>query len=186
VPHPSTQPEILAALESNAGVLASFFEAQPESALFTGDPGHWGPAHHLRHLTLTSRSITSGLRSARLPSHSTGVSRSYSELIGAATASLGAASKERLLENGRVVVIPSGTTRDGMVEDYVQASTDLRTAAAAWNDEDLDRHTMPHPFLGTVTVREMLLFCVFHERHHLRLVRARLEPAAGGRPTAGG
>jgi hypothetical protein len=26
-----------------------------------------------------------------------------------------------------------------------------------------------------MTAREMLLFCVFHERHHLKLVRARLE-----------
>lgn len=178
MPHPSTQSEILAALESDTNAIASYFRAQPESTLFTGDPDHWGPAHHLRHLTLSSQAITRGLRSKQLPSHPTGVSRSYGDLIGAATGSLGAASKERLLENGRAVVVAPGTTREGLVADYVQASTDLRTAAAAWKDEDLDRHALPHPFIGALTVREMLLFCVFHERHHFRLVRTRLEPAA--------
>jgi hypothetical protein len=34
---------------------------------------------------------------------------------------------------------------------------------------------MPHPLIGALTVREMLLFCVFHERHHLKVVRGRLE-----------
>ena len=177
MPHPTTLPEILAALESNAGALAAFFAAQPESVLLTGDPDHWGPAHHLLHLTQTSRTVTSGLRADRLPSHSTGVSRSYGELIGAAGASLAAASKERKLENGRVVVIAPGTTRDALVKVYVLASGELRAAAAAWEDANLDRSMLQHPFVGDMTVREMLLFCVFHERHHLRLVRTRLEPA---------
>jgi len=178
MPHPSTLSEILAALESNAGALAACFAAQPEAVLFTGDPDHWGPAHHLLHLAQTSRSITRGLRADRLPAHATGVSRSYGELIGAAGASLAAASKERMLENGRGVIVAPGTTRDALIDAYVQASVDLRAAAARWKDEDLDRSTLPHAFVGDMTVREMLLFCVFHERHHLRLVRARLEPAA--------
>jgi hypothetical protein len=29
--------------------------------------------------------------------------------------------------------------------------------------------------MGELTVREMLLFFVLHERHHLRIVRARIE-----------
>lgn len=174
--HPTTKTEILAALESNAEALDSCFSAQPDRALFTGDPDHWGPAHHLHHLTLTSLAIARGLRKSGLPLHASGRSRGYGELISAATTALRSAPKEMLLERGRVVVIAPGTTRVDLVARFRAAADDLRAAATAWAEDDLDRHALPHPYLGAVTVREMLLFCVFHERHHLKLVRARLEP----------
>jgi hypothetical protein len=75
-------------------------------------------------------------------------------------------------------VIAPGTTRTGLVAGFRSASADLRAAAVAWTDDDLDRRALPHPYLGALTVREMLLFCVFHERHHLKQVRARLDPVS--------
>ena len=102
---PTNRSEIIAALESNANSVAAFFSAQPDSTLFVGDPDHWGPAHHLVHLTLTSRAITRGLGSDDRRIHPTGQSRTYAEMIASATAGLGSASRERLLEMGRVVVI---------------------------------------------------------------------------------
>jgi hypothetical protein len=173
--HPRTRSEILAALASNADAVTAFFSRQPPEVLFTGDPDHWGPAHHLFHLTRTSRAITGGMRSGALPPHPTGHSRSYRELIEAASTAIAAAPKEFTLERGRKVVIAPGSTRAALVEEFAAASADLRAATESWKEEDLDRLAMPHPFVGTMTAREMLLFCVFHERHHLKLVRSRLE-----------
>lgn len=172
-----TRDEILAELTSNSDVLSAFYLAQPDAALFTGDPDRWGPAHHLVHLTMTSRAIARGL-GAGLPPHPTGRSRSYGEMIAAATEALRSTSRVRMLELGRVVVIPEGASRAGLVDEFVAASTGLRAAAHACPDEELDRRALTHPLIGVLTAREMLLFCVFHERHHLKLVRARLE--AGG------
>jgi hypothetical protein len=173
--HPQRQSEIIAALESNAGTIAAFFSAQHDHKVLVGDPEHWGPAHHLAHLTRTSRAITRGLRSQGLPLHPTGRSRPYAELIAVATAGVESAPQDRLLEMGRVVVIAPEDDLPKLVNAYAAASEDLRTAAGAWSEEDLDRHAMPHPLIGALTVREMLLFCVFHERHHLKVVRGRLE-----------
>jgi len=39
--------------------------------------------------------------------------------------------------------------------------------------------------MGELTVREMLLFFVVHERHHLKLVRTRLEANRMDVPPAG-
>jgi hypothetical protein len=177
VSHPQSKVEILVALESNQDAIVSFFSAQPEAALFTGDPERWGPAHHLAHLAATSQAIARGLRKSELPLHPDRHSRGYGELIGVATAALQAAPKATLLERGRAVVVPPGTSRAELVEAYRTASADLRAAAAVWRDDELDRRALPHPYLGALTVREMLLFCVFHERHHLKSVRTRLETA---------
>jgi hypothetical protein len=171
--HPRTKADVLAALEANAQTIATLYATLPGDALAEGDPDHWGPAHHLVHLTLTSRAIAGGLRSGRLPPHPTARSRGYAELIAAASTSVGAAPRELLLERGRVATVPAEASRESLVDEYLRASAELRAATEAWAEEDLDRSAMPHPYIGMLTVREMLLFCVFHERHHARLVRAR-------------
>jgi len=169
--HPTTKSEILGALGSNAETIAAFISDMPENALFTGNPERWGPAHHLVHLTMTSHAIQRGLCSLELPPHPTGRSRGYAELIGAASAAVGAAPRDLLLERGRVVTVPPTANREALLSDYLLASAQLRAAAESLSEEDLDRRAMPHPYIGVLTLREMLLFCVFHERHHLKLAR---------------
>jgi len=170
--HPTSKDEILDALGSNAETIAAFFSEVPENALFTGNPERWGPAHHLVHLTMTSHAIQRGLGIQGLPPHPTGRSRGYAELIGAASTAVGAAPRELLLERGRVVTVPPAANREALLNGYLLASAKLRAAAETLSEEDLDRRAMPHPYIGVLTLREMLLFCVFHERHHLKLARA--------------
>jgi hypothetical protein len=174
VPHPTTKPEINAALEANAASIAEFFASQPDRAIFAGDPEHWGPAHHLVHLTRTSADIRDEMRSGP-PLHPTAQSRTYPQLIVAAAASLAATPKARLLEMGRVVVVAPGATRAALVDAFAAASAALRAEAETWSEEELDRRALTHPLMGRLTAREMLLFCVFHERHHLRGAKARVE-----------
>ena len=100
VSQPQTKPEILAALESNANAIDSFFSGQPDHVLFTGNSDHWGPAHHLHHLALTSQAVARGLRKSALPPHASGRSRGYGELIAAATNALQSAPKELQIERG--------------------------------------------------------------------------------------
>jgi hypothetical protein len=173
--HPATKLEIIEALESNAQAIVEFFSQLPDPQFFVGDPDHWGPAHHLLHLTRASASVEPALRSGALALHPTGHSRNYAEVRDAATASLGATPRNRLLEMGRTVVIEPGARRADVVHAFATASAQVRAAAATWTEDALDRHALTHPLIGLLTVREMMLFFVVHERHHLKLVRTRLE-----------
>jgi DinB superfamily len=175
MPHPATQREIIAALESNAHSIVEFFTSVPDRLMLEGDPDHWGPAHHLIHLTQASTSVARALAAGALPLHPTARSRTYAEVRDAATSSLTATPKARLLEMGRIAVIAPGTGGADIVNGFVTASGNLRSAAAAWTEDDLDRHALAHSLMGELTVREMLLFFVLHERHHLKIVRATLE-----------
>jgi hypothetical protein len=53
----------------------------------------------------------------------------------------------------------------------------LADVVGHWREEDLDRYRLPHPLLGKLTVREMLLFTVYHNYHHPRSLAARLSGA---------
>jgi hypothetical protein len=57
----------------------------------------------------------------------------------------------------------------------------LVEAVALWPEVALDRRLLPHPALGMLTVREMLFFTVFHNRHHLALVQDRLAARGTGK-----
>ena len=179
---PSTHSEIIAALESNAAAIRDFFTSVPDAAFFDGDSDRWAPAHHLAHLTQSSHSLQRALNFGTLPAHPSGRSRSYGEMIAATAASLGSTPKDRLLELGRTVVISSGVGRADIVVAFESTSAGLRAAARSWDENALDRYTLEHPLIGALTVREMLFFTVFHERHHLKSVRTRIgsDPSLGG------
>lgn len=177
--HPVTLSDTLAALASNAEAIEAFFSGIPDPAFFDGTPERWSPAHHLLHLTVGSAAVERALRSGHLPEHPGGRSRSYAEVRDEAARSLAATPRETLLDMGRTVVVGPASTRADLVQAFVSASAGLRAAAAAWGEEALDRHALRHPLMGVLTVREMLLFFVVHERHHLKLVKTRLEAAAG-------
>lgn len=45
---------------------------------------------------------------------------------------------------------------------------------APWSETQLDSYLLPHPVLGRVTVREMLMFTLFHFDHHRDTVSSRM------------
>ena len=175
MPHPVSKLEILAALESNARSIVEFFSSLPDRVALEGDADHWSPAHHLVHLTKASVSVERALGSGALPRHPTARSRAYAEVRDAAAAAVAGTAKEKLLEMGRTVAVAPGVEVADITRAFARASAGLRTAASSWTEEALDRHAIPHPLMGELTVREMLLFFVLHERHHLKIVRTRLE-----------
>jgi len=172
--HPVSQHEILAALESNAQAIVAFFSTLSDRVAFEGDADHWGPAHHLVHLTKASVSAERALRSGTLPLHPSARSRTYAEVRDAAAAALSGTPKDRLLEMGRTVVVPSGAGVAEVTNAFAIAGAALRATASTWTEDALDRHALTHPLMGELTVREMLLFFIVHERHHLKIVRTRL------------
>jgi hypothetical protein len=41
----------------------------------------------------------------------------------------------------------------------------------SWNEEELDLYNCPHPFLGKITVREILYFTIYHAQHHHETIK---------------
>ena len=71
---------------------------------------------------------------------------------------------------------PSAATqhdRAAILRHLAAANSALIAAAGKWQDADLDRHQLPHPLLGKITVREMLLFTIYHQHHHMAVTSRR-------------
>lgn len=56
--------------------------------------------------------------------------------------------------------------RDRLIAEGRGMLADLRNALATWTEADLDAYMCPHPAMGPLTAREMVMFTVLHARHH--------------------
>lgn len=149
----------------------------------------WSPADNVRHLTKSMRAITQGLRLPRVVllvafGRPSAPSRSYASVREIYWARLArGASAGRFAPRPEVAPMQTDTARAQIMARHAAAVTSLCDAIGRWPESALDALRLPHPLLGRLTVREMLLFTLYHNRHHLENVQRRLAsvPAVNSR-----
>jgi hypothetical protein len=64
-------------------------------------------------------------------------------------------------------------SRDALIRKYNLQKEKLIRKINRQKEEGLDKYILPHPLLGKLTLREMLFFTVYHNEHHLELLKKR-------------
>lgn len=161
----------------------SSFKSLTLDDFFARVDGKWSPADTLLHLTKSERPIARAMRLPRfvlrlLFGTTDQPSRRYIEIREMYRKEL-----QRGVDPGRYAPdlkeIPSSQraaekTKRQLLEDWRKVGKDLVGCIESWYDYNLDKYKLPHPTLGKLTVREMLLFTLYHDLHHLNSVKRRL------------
>jgi hypothetical protein len=177
------EPASAEALSHTLGALhaagAAYLSTLPDGAFFGPQGTAWSPADHVRHLEKSTAPLVLALKLPRWlltlrfgttarPSRSfTGVRDAYRQLLAGGA------------QAGRYAPDPEGTPADPparrreIMHGWTAAVVGLQNATTRWSEPALDRHLLPHPLMGLLTVREMLAFTVYHTAHHLRRVAER-------------
>lgn len=58
------------------------------------------------------------------------------------------------------------------LNDHIKMITDHLND---YSEDELDTLVIPHPVMGPFTMREMMMFAIYHVQHHLKSVRERRE-----------
>jgi DinB superfamily len=165
-----TNSEICSALGAEKNDLVGFFSSLSDEVFFKGSDERWSPAHHLAHLTFTHGRVAQGLKAKdRLPPY-TKNPRPYEEVRDTYLTALKNTAPEVLANNPFTLKL-DGSSQEEMTGAFLKAGQGLRDAAAPWSETELDAKGMPHPLMGLVSVREMLLFVLYHDQHHLQGVQ---------------
>ncbi len=172
--HPHERDEILAALDAVRTDVTGHLAGVPAHAFFAGTVIAWGPAQHAAHLANSHERVTRGLRMASALPPATAPARGYVAVREAYLAALARAPVELLAANGKSAALPEHSTQAEVIARYESASRALRDAAAAWSEAELDERAFPHPILGAIPARDMLLFMLYHDRHHMAGMRRSL------------
>jgi hypothetical protein len=161
----------------------AYWNTFDNEAFFRRIGSSWSPAETVRHLSKSTRPVAKALATPKLVLRfSFGKPRrpsvSYDDLR---TTYLG-----KLAEGGQAGrFAPSERTENDLdawraeiMNEFTGANVDLRKNIARWSDPRLDTLQLPHPLLGKLTIREMLFFTLYHQRHHVGVVKRHLAESA--------
>lgn len=157
----------------------AFAHGIPLGEFFAAQGDRWSPAVHLRHLARATRPVAQALALPRWMlrlrfGRATAPSRNFDALVADYRAALAAGGQ------ASPAFVPRAATRDAshearvaILQGWDRSVRQLERTARSWREHELDALRLPHPLLGKLTIREMLLFTVYHTAHHLRLVESR-------------
>ncbi len=174
--NPQTKFELIAALEDlHTGLADTIATMSLTDFERAGTDDRWSPKDYLKHILLSVKPIVKALEMSadkvrKLFPVAEGSSRAYADIVTAYAAGL--ARGVRAEDQPSVLPISYRLPDDmGDEQTYLRGQWDdalLRLLAAldSWSDHDLDTAQLPHPAIGLITMREMLLFTVYHTTMH--------------------
>lgn len=59
-----------------------------------------------------------------------------------------------------------------LIDSFQNHYKELTKKVNKWSEKDLDTYRLPHPLIGKITVRDMILFTVYHLKHHFASLQA--------------
>ncbi len=150
-----------------------------DAAFFRPQGEYWSPAEHVRHLRKSAAPLGTALRLPKLVlrlrfGRRTAGSRSFTDLRQAYLALLAAGGRAgRFTPSAEPLPADPSRRRAEILRAWEDASLGVVAASRSWNESQLDRHQGPHPLLGLLSVRELLMFTVLHTAHHLNRIEER-------------
>lgn len=178
VQNPYRKEALIKTLENTCTELERYFNSLAVEAFFRKPSDKWSPSENLSHLTKSANAVTTGLR---LPKVIIGLkfgkaarnSRLYPQVREAYLKKLveGAKSVKKFEPDQMKPDTDLQSHKDEILKKWNETNSKLIRKLNKWEEKTLDLYLLPHPILGRVTVREMIMFTIYHNVHHLTNVQ---------------
>ena len=168
-----TREEISSLLNNRFGEVVAFFGQRPDDKFCKGPVNRWTEGQHLDHLILSTKPLNMALRLPKFVlSWKFGVAKRPSETL----ESLMPRYEAALAKGGKApksFVPPAVKLEDKqrLLETLRKEGERLVAVTNKWSEGNLDKYVLPHPLLGKLTIRTMLLFSYYHMQHHLDILK---------------
>lgn len=175
---PGSLEEIDSALSEQEAEIAAYLDGFSLDAFFAPQGEHWSPAGHLRHLAKSVDAVASGMRQSRLVllafGRSKSGSRSFDEVVALYQEALAAGGQAGGYgPSDRVPDLTPEAWRVQIMSRWADSGRRLRRALRGWSEPQLDLYRLPHPLIGKLTLRELMLWNLYHNAHHARRIAER-------------
>lgn len=162
-------------LKSNESLLKDLFDSMLPEFWIKKPENKWTAGQHVIHLVQSSRPL---LRALRMPTFllkwrfgtSNRPSRSYDEII--------KRYKDKLaLSQGVVgpfsVNMPDSSSSEAQswLNEISQLNDSINKITLKLKDKDMDTALLPHPLMGKMTLREILMWNAYHTLHHVEVLK---------------
>jgi uncharacterized damage-inducible protein DinB len=179
---PFSKQELADALRQIQHTVADLLATTPLDSLNAGSREDWSAADYLKHMIISSKPIAKAMgmshdtlgKTFGEPDHA---SKTYAGVVAQYQARLDAGMRAEDAGDGNIVPwsyrFPADVTvgdADSEFAHLKQAWQDANNRLIAnmdlWDETALDTYQLPHPAIGLQTMREMLMFTVYHNTLH--------------------
>lgn len=161
--------EIIDGLGNSASAVTDWIDIQPAERFIKGPNKKWDTSQHLDHLHQVVTLINKVLRLPKFilrwrfgkPNRK---GRDYEVIVARYKEKLKGYEGTNNTTTGKKHTVEE---KKSLIVNFQIQIQRLQKVLEKWSEEDLDKYLIPHPLLGKLTVRELLLWMVYHHYHHL-------------------
>lgn len=164
--------EISNLIKEKHNTLFHFLEEQDDSKWKKGPEGKWTTGQQVLHLIQSAQFLNKALgmpkfllrykfgKSNRSPRAYEAIIKRYNErLASVQSGTFGPSQNMR---------IPTLSEKDNLISGLKQEHEKLQKHIKKWSDTKLDTLLLPHPLMGRMPVREIIMWSAYHVEHHTK------------------
>ncbi len=165
------KPQIIGHLEKSFHEVASWMvDHQSDDKFIYAPDGKWTSAEHLDHLYKTAKAVTKGMSVPKLM---------LWYKFGKCNRDIRTYDEVKLRYREKLLNIPEGMTspisvatytvdqKEDRIKKFRSSGDTLIRMVNRWSEKQLDKYLLPHPLMGRMPIREMLMLVDYHNYHHL-------------------
>ncbi|CAM1354773.1 DinB family protein [Tenacibaculum insulae] len=166
---------IINLLESKHQQLFNWIKEQPEDIFEKGPDGKWTTGQHIVHLVNSIKQVNKALSYPKfLLKYKFGKAnrevRLYGQIIKRYQDKL-LKNQERAKQFNIAVKTPSKAKFNQLISILQIQNKKLQHKTTKWKDQDLDTLILPHPLMGKMPVREIIMWTAYHTEHHTNILK---------------
>ena len=166
-------------LDQKHDTLFNWLESQDIEKWQTGPEGKWTTGQQALHLLQSIKPLNNALSMPKfLLKYKFGKSnrelRAYDAIVKRYQERLEGA-KGMTFGPSKNMKIPKDADKDYLLNRLKVENKKLQHKVKKWKDKDLDNLILPHPLMGKMPVREIVMWTAYHVEHHTKILQDNYE-----------
>ena len=164
--------EVLLGLQQSFDEVANTVLEMKDQLVFQSHNNKWTVIENLDHLIRSTKGIASALKTNKLILRATfGTAKRPSISLDELYVKYKTNLVQGLVAGGEFLPAENGLDdKTTLLKNWKMIGQKFQQRLENWSESDLDTYQLPHPALGKLTLREILFFTIFHNRHHLKAI----------------
>ena len=167
--------KIVDILEEKHSILFKWLEEQPKDNWEKGPEEKWSTSQHVLHLVNSLQLLNKALSYPkfllkykfgicnRKPKNYDAVVKNYQQKL--------IKNKERAKIFNQSLKMPTFKERESLLTKYQIQQKKLQYKTNKISNKNLDTLVIPHPLMGKMTIREIIMWTAYHTEHHTETLK---------------
>ncbi len=164
--------QIIQLIEEKHQTLFNWIENQPVEKWIEGPKGKWTTGQQVLHLVDSIKQVNLAMSLPKFLlklkfGKSNRATRNYDQIVTKYHDKLVKYKEEAKKFNANIST-PSLKEREKLLAKLKAHQKKLQHKTNSWKDNDLDTMILPHPLMGKMPLREIIMWTAYHTEHHTK------------------